>query len=183
MTPCQIGMNGFVGLLETPAPCSMIDVSWSTVRLGARFWSAGTLGETPPSPRSPWHCAQANWTKACAPNATCGSTGAGGCDDAGGDVAGVGEALSFPPARIQPMPPPMNPTTRSAITPTIRTSFQGKSLLPRFATSALSIDACRPGEPTTPTRRSRIRSACDGSAALYDRTVGAGPDAERSTRA
>jgi hypothetical protein len=47
----------------------------------------------------------------------------------------------------------MNPTRRRAITPTIRTSFQGKSLLPRFAISALSIDVYRPRERTTPTGR------------------------------
>ena len=77
MTPCQIGMNGRVGLLETPAPCSMVDVSWATVSPGARLCSAGTYGETPPAPRSPWHCAQANWTKAWAPTATCDDTAAG----------------------------------------------------------------------------------------------------------
>src|SRR3954470_24117111 len=77
MTPCQIGMNGRVGLSETPAPCSIVDVSWATVRLGARLCNAGTYGEMPPAPRSPWHCAQANWTKACAPTATCGDTAAG----------------------------------------------------------------------------------------------------------
>ena len=30
--------------------------------------------ETPPVPCSPWHWAQANWTKSCAPAATAGST-------------------------------------------------------------------------------------------------------------
>src|SRR3954470_3427025 len=87
MTPCQIGMNGRVGLLETPAPCSTVDVSWATVSPGARLCSAGTYGDTPPTPRSPWHCAQAYWTKACAPTATCDDTAAG----AGAEVEPAGE--------------------------------------------------------------------------------------------
>src|SRR6478736_3693148 len=111
MMPCQIGMNGRVGLLETPAPCSMIEVSWATVRLGATLCSAGTSGDTPPTPRSPWHWAHANWLKAWAPNATCSGTAAGaGADDAPGvDVTAV-EALPPPPLLIdQPMAPPTNP--------------------------------------------------------------------------
>ena len=35
---------------------------------------AGTSGETPPLPCSPWHWAHANWTNVCAPAATTGST-------------------------------------------------------------------------------------------------------------
>ncbi len=37
---------------------------------------AGTSGETPPRPCMPWHLAQANWTKTCAPAATFGSKAA-----------------------------------------------------------------------------------------------------------
>lgn len=64
ITPCQTGMNGRDGSPETPAPCSMIDVSSETVSVGATFCSAGTSGDTPPAPRLPWHWAHANWTKA-----------------------------------------------------------------------------------------------------------------------
>ena len=52
----------------------MIVVSALTVRLLWIGWSAGTNGETPPFPWTPWQAEQANWTKRCAPIATCGST-------------------------------------------------------------------------------------------------------------
>src|SRR5205807_8404747 len=76
MIPCQIGMNGLVGSWLTPAPCSIVEVSCCAVRFGARLFRAGTYGETPPTPRSPWHCAQANCTNACAPSATSWGTAA-----------------------------------------------------------------------------------------------------------
>src|SRR6266487_6136844 len=51
----------------------MIWVRALTVRLLPIGLSAGTSPETPPRPWSPWQAEQANWTKSCAPAATCGS--------------------------------------------------------------------------------------------------------------
>ena len=48
--------------------------SAAAVRLDATPFSAGTSGETPPRPFSPWHWAQAKVAKSWAPAATCGST-------------------------------------------------------------------------------------------------------------
>ena len=48
--------------------------SCAAVRLFPTASSAGTSGETPPFPCSPWHWAHANWTNVCAPAATVGST-------------------------------------------------------------------------------------------------------------
>jgi endonuclease VIII len=48
----------------------MMVLSCATVRCEPAPFSAGTNGETPPLPWRPWHCAQANWTKTCAPVAT-----------------------------------------------------------------------------------------------------------------
>ncbi len=47
------------------------------MRLWPTVFSAGTAGSTPPRPWKPWHWTQANWTKVCAPAATCGDTFAG----------------------------------------------------------------------------------------------------------
>jgi hypothetical protein len=66
-------MNGFVGFSDAPRPWSMIVRSWVGVSCFATLVSAGTSGETPPRPWSPWHCEQAKPTKSCAPAATCGS--------------------------------------------------------------------------------------------------------------
>ena len=51
----------------------MIVRSWVGVSCFATSVSAGTSGETPPRPWSPWHCEQAKPTKSWAPAATCGS--------------------------------------------------------------------------------------------------------------
>ena len=51
----------------------MIDVSSRTVNTLPIFSRAGTYGETPPRPRSPWHWPQANYTSQWVPAATCGS--------------------------------------------------------------------------------------------------------------
>src|SRR5689334_2418539 len=74
-------MYGFAGFFDSPSPLSMIVFSWETVRWGPASARAGTSGETPPRPRSPWHLAQANWTKSWAPAATGSLTGRprGGC--------------------------------------------------------------------------------------------------------
>src|SRR5690348_7792564 len=101
MMPCQIGMNGLVGSLLTPAPCSMIDVSCAAVRFGAAVFRAGTYGETPPAPWAPWHWAQANCTNACAPRATSCGTAAGWLPDPEeppppDEAAGVVDALLLP---------------------------------------------------------------------------------------
>ena len=55
----------------------MIERSFAGLNVLPIDVSAGTSGETPPLPCSPWHCAHANWTKLCPPEATCGSTEAG----------------------------------------------------------------------------------------------------------
>ena len=52
----------------------MMWVSCATVSVLPTVVSAGTYGETPPSPCGPWHCEHANWTKVCAPAATTGLT-------------------------------------------------------------------------------------------------------------
>src|SRR5690349_24909101 len=67
----------------------MIRRSWAGVSDWATFVSAGTSGETPPPPCGPWHCAQANWTKMCAPEATGALTAAAGAVDATLVVAAV----------------------------------------------------------------------------------------------
>ena len=61
----------------------MIELSWAVVSCLPTLVSAGTSGETPPRPWTPWHCAHANPTKSCAPAATCMPTGAeaAGCPD------------------------------------------------------------------------------------------------------
>src|SRR5512133_195474 len=48
----------------------MICFSWVTVSCFPTVVRAGTSGEAPPRPRSPWHWAQANWVKSWAPAAT-----------------------------------------------------------------------------------------------------------------
>src|SRR5262245_41345114 len=52
----------------------MIVLSWRTVSALPICFSGGTSGDTPPRPCRPWHDAQANWTKRCAPIATWGAT-------------------------------------------------------------------------------------------------------------
>jgi hypothetical protein len=52
----------------------MMFVSCETVSALTARDRAGTSGETPPCPFSPWHWAQANWAKACSPAATFGVT-------------------------------------------------------------------------------------------------------------
>src|SRR6266568_6081389 len=83
ITSPQTGMYGFVGFFDSPRPWSMIERSRAGVSWLATLLSAGTSGETPPRPRSPWHCAHANSEKSCAPAATCGSIGADEEEDAG----------------------------------------------------------------------------------------------------
>ena len=70
----QTGMYGCVGFADSPSPWLMMCVSWADRELWPTVFSAGTAGETPPRPCRPWHWAQANWTKSCAPAATCGDT-------------------------------------------------------------------------------------------------------------
>src|SRR5689334_9809753 len=74
-------MYGFAGFFDSPSPLSMIVFSWDTVSCGPTSVRAGTDGDTPPRPRSPWHLAQANCTKSWAPAATGSVTGRarGGC--------------------------------------------------------------------------------------------------------
>ena len=74
MTAPQTGMYGFFGFADSPSPWLMMWLSWATVSCCPADVSAGTAGETPPPPLSPWHWAQANCTNACAPAATFGST-------------------------------------------------------------------------------------------------------------
>src|ERR1700693_3425652 len=75
MTTPQTGMYGLVGFFDSPSPWLIMRRSRVGVSARAMFESAGTSGETPPRPRSPWHCAQANEEKSCAPAATGGSIG------------------------------------------------------------------------------------------------------------
>src|SRR3984893_11750058 len=75
ITTPQTGMYGFVGFFDSPSPWLMMRRSCAGVSERATVESAGTSGETPPRPRSPWHCAQANNVKSCAPAATWGSIG------------------------------------------------------------------------------------------------------------
>src|SRR5436189_4281729 len=63
-------MYGLVGLADSPRPWLMICFSCATVSCLPTWLRAGTSGERPPRPRSPWHWAQANWTKMWAPEAT-----------------------------------------------------------------------------------------------------------------
>ena len=74
MTSPQTGMYGFVGFFDSPRPWSMMCDSCATVSALPTVVSAGTSGETPPRPRSPWHWTHANWTNVCAPAAIVGST-------------------------------------------------------------------------------------------------------------
>ncbi len=86
----------------------MIDRSSDGVSSFATPVSAGTSGETPPRPSSPWHWAQANWTKSCAPAATCGSTAA----------TAVGEAVAVGVAVFSLLPVPLAATPIRPPTPT-----------------------------------------------------------------
>src|SRR6476620_6323546 len=76
ITSPHTGMYGRVGSFDSPRPWLMIERRLSAVSVRPALVSAGTYGETPPRPCSPWHWAQPNWTKSCAPGATCGFTGA-----------------------------------------------------------------------------------------------------------
>ena len=63
-------MYGFLGSALSPSPWLMIVVSCCSVKAVPRPFSDGTSADTPPTPPMPWHCAQANCTKSCAPAAT-----------------------------------------------------------------------------------------------------------------
>ena len=73
MTAPQTGMNGLVGLADSPRPCLIIWRSWAAVSdlptckrgNGRRDASPALVAVT---------CEHANWTKTCAPAATCGLT-------------------------------------------------------------------------------------------------------------
>ena len=54
----------------------MMCVSWAAVRLWPTLFNAGTAGSIPPRPCMPWQSTHPNWTKVCAPAATCGDTDA-----------------------------------------------------------------------------------------------------------
>ena len=90
-------MYGFLGFFDSPSPCVMIFVSWATVRNFPIGLSAGTSGDTPPRPCSPWQAAQANWTKSWPPAATCGSIAAERSPLSGA----VDAAIVLPPSNFQ----------------------------------------------------------------------------------
>jgi hypothetical protein len=78
--------------------------------------SAGTSGETPPRPLSPWHWAQAKVAKSWAPAATCGSTAVGAAATV--VAPGVDARVALPTTQ----PPTANAKARPSATRTIAAS-------------------------------------------------------------
>jgi hypothetical protein len=110
-------MYGFVGFADSPRPWSMMWRSAAGVSFDATPFSAGTSGETPPRPFSPWHWAQAKVAKSWAPAATCGSTVA-----AAAAVTVAARGVVDLVARPTTQPPTANAKARPSATRTMAAS-------------------------------------------------------------
>jgi hypothetical protein len=111
-------MYGFVGLADSPSPWSMMWRSSAAVSFDATPFSAGTSGETPPRPFSPWHWAQAKVAKSWAPAATWGSTVVAAAVVAATAEGGVDERVARPTTQ----PPTAKMKARPSATRTIAAS-------------------------------------------------------------
>src|SRR5690349_20353942 len=127
----------------------MIFVSCGTVKAVPSWFTAGTSGETPPTPPMPWHCAQANWEKSCAPAATVALTfDAGGVVDSPPVVVWVSvvvraEVLWRPPSQAVTATAPMTRTIAATASPTALASVVPSWF--RALDIALTVALCEVG--------------------------------------